>query len=76
MLRFSLAGLCLLKYSFVNHGGDYAAAVRMSEEYASQARKEMDMDEASLEGLQTLLLMHRAFFAAGKGPKSYMLLGW
>ncbi|MCJ1319990.1 hypothetical protein MMC15_005326 [Xylographa vitiligo] len=66
--------ICSLGVLFVNHGGDYAAAVRMSEEYASQARKEMDMDEASLEGLQTLLLMHRAFFAAGKGPKSYMLL--
>ncbi|MCJ1398286.1 hypothetical protein MMC11_001483 [Xylographa trunciseda] len=66
--------ICALGVLFVNHGGDYAAAVRLSEDYASQARKEMDVDEASLEGLQALLLMHRAFFAAGKGPKSYMLL--
>ncbi|MCJ1283640.1 hypothetical protein MMC26_002971 [Xylographa opegraphella] len=66
--------ICSLGVLFVNHGGEYAAAVRLSEEYASHARKEMDMDDASLEGLQTLLLLHRAFFAAGKGPKSYMLL--
>ena len=61
--------------SFMNHGGDYSTAVRLSEDYATEAREAMDVDEPSIEGLQTLLLVRIAFFAAGKGKKSYMLLG-
>ena len=34
----------------------------------------MDVDEPSITALQTTLLIHRAFNAAGKGRKAYMLL--
>ena len=46
----------------------------MSEEYANQARALIDVDEPTIESLQSLLLLHRAYFAAGKGRKSYMIL--
>lgn len=39
-----------------------------------KAREAVDVDEPSIEGLQTLLLLSMAFFAAGKGKKSYMML--
>lgn len=48
--------------------------MQLSEEYARQARMQMDVDEPSIEALQTILLIHRAFNAAGKGRKAYMLL--
>jgi hypothetical protein len=46
----------------------------LSEEYASQARKEIDTDAPSVDALQALLLLVTAFTAAGKGKKAYMLL--
>jgi hypothetical protein len=59
---------------FTNQNGDYASTVRLSEEYATQARAMVDVDEPSIEGLQALLLIHRALFAAGKGRRSFMVL--
>ena len=60
----------------MNQPNGYTAAVRVSEEYAGQARAQVDADEPSIEALQTLLLVHRAYFALGKGRKAYMIQGW
>ncbi|KAJ5714945.1 uncharacterized protein N7483_012126 [Penicillium malachiteum] len=39
---------------------------------ALQARRMVDVDNPTLEGLQTLLLLSQAFFAYGLGKKAYM----
>lgn len=39
-----------------------------------RARMALDSDEPSIENLQTSLLLSTAFFQAGRGKKSYMLL--
>ena len=56
------------------HLGGHNAAVRHSEECAIRARNLMDIDEPTIENVQVLLLLSNAFFQAGKGKKSYMLL--
>lgn len=72
---------CVLKLDSSNkcirytpHPSGYQAAVKLSEEYASRARAEIDTDEPSVDALQALLLLVIAFTAAGKGKKAYMLL--
>ncbi|SPO06620.1 related to nitrate assimilation regulatory protein nirA [Cephalotrichum gorgonifer] len=52
----------------------YRAAVRSSEEHASLSRRQLDIDEPSVDALQALLLLVLAFTAAGKGKKAYMLM--
>ncbi|KAI9734047.1 MAG: hypothetical protein M1818_006985 [Claussenomyces sp. TS43310] len=59
---------------YVTDSKDYHAAANLSEDYASRARAELEADEPSIEGIQTLLLLSLAFMAAGKGRKAYMLL--
>lgn len=54
------------------HPRGHHAAVRQGEEFALQARKEVDLDEPSVDALQTLLLLVLAFTAAGRGKKAYM----
>ncbi|KAL1304785.1 hypothetical protein AAFC00_003718 [Neodothiora populina] len=54
--------------------GGYNAAVRMSEDCAMRARATLDVDEPSIENIQVALLLCLAYFQAGKGKKSYMLL--
>lgn len=54
--------------------GGYNAAVRTSEECAMRARIALDVDEPSIENIQVALLLSLAYFQAGKGKKSYMLL--
>lgn len=56
------------------HLGGHNAAVRHSEECAVQARNLLDIDDPTIENVQVLLLLSNAFFQAGKGKKSYMLL--
>jgi hypothetical protein len=48
--------------------------VKLSEELAARARAQLDVDEPSVEALQTLLLLVTAFTASGRGKKAYMLL--
>ena len=62
-------------YRYTAHPNGYHAAVRLSEDYASRARAEVDVDEPSIDTLQSLLLLGVAFTAAGKGKKAYMMLG-
>ena len=55
--------------------GGYTGAVRASQDYATQSRAEIDVDEPSIDHLQALLLLAMANFQSGKGKKAYMLLG-
>lgn len=48
--------------------------MKLSEEYASRSRLEIDLDEPSVDALQACLLLVTAFTATGKGKKAYMLL--
>jgi hypothetical protein len=50
----------------------YNAAVRVGHDYYRQARMELDVDEPTIEALQTLLLLSQAAFQQGKGKKAYM----
>ncbi|KUI74288.1 putative transcriptional regulatory protein PB1A11.04c [Cytospora mali] len=59
---------------YTPHPSGYQSAVKLSEEYASRARLEIDLDEPSIDALQACLLLVTAFTAAGKGKKAYMLL--
>ncbi|KAL1867252.1 hypothetical protein VTK73DRAFT_4265 [Phialemonium thermophilum] len=59
---------------YTPHPGGYRDAVKLSEEWTSRARNEVDTDEPSVDALQALLLLVTAFTAAGKGRKAYMLL--
>lgn len=60
---------------YTAHPNGYNAAVRLSEDYALRARTELDIDEPHIDTLQSLLLLAVAFTAAGKGKKTYMMLG-
>lgn len=64
--------LILLRYA--PHFGGYNAAVRIGSEYARRARLELEIDEPSIEALQTLMLLSQASFQLGKGKKTFMLL--
>ncbi|ORY09353.1 fungal-specific transcription factor domain-domain-containing protein [Clohesyomyces aquaticus] len=59
---------------YAPHFGGYNAAVRVGQEYARRSRMEVDIDEPSIEALQTLLLLSQASYQAGKGKKTFMLL--
>jgi len=54
--------------------GGHNGAVYSSQEYLSQCRAEIDVDEPSIDHLQALLLLTMASFQNGKGKRSYMLL--
>ncbi|KAI0813320.1 fungal-specific transcription factor domain-containing protein [Xylaria sp. FL0064] len=59
---------------YTPHPTGYQSAVRLSEDFASTSRKEIDIDEPTIDTLQALLLLVIAYVAAGKGKKAYMLL--
>ncbi|KAK0739923.1 fungal-specific transcription factor domain-containing protein [Apiosordaria backusii] len=59
---------------YTPHPNGYQSAVKLSEEYATRSRLEIDTDEPSVDALQALVLLVTAFTAAGKGKKAYMLL--
>lgn len=59
---------------YTPHPNGYQSAVKLSEDYASRSRSEIDTDEPSIDGLQALMLLVIAFTAAGRGKKAYMLL--
>jgi hypothetical protein len=54
--------------------GGYSVAVQAGHEYARRARMELDIDEPSIEALQTLILLSQAMFQAGRGKKAYIYL--
>jgi hypothetical protein len=59
---------------YAPHFGGYNAAVRIGLEYSRRARLELDIDEPSIEALQTLMLLSQVSFQLGKGKKTFMLL--
>ncbi|EOA92342.1 uncharacterized protein SETTUDRAFT_134587 [Exserohilum turcica Et28A] len=59
---------------YAPHFGGYGSAVRIGQEYARRARLELDVDEPSIDALQTLMLLSQASFQLGKGKKAFMLL--
>jgi hypothetical protein len=59
---------------YAPHFGGYDAAVRIGLEYSRRSRLELDIDEPSIEALQTLMLLSQASFQLGKGKKTFMLL--
>ncbi|KAH7085155.1 fungal-specific transcription factor domain-containing protein [Paraphoma chrysanthemicola] len=59
---------------YAPHFGGYASAIQIGQEYARRARLELDIDEPSIEGLQTLMLLAQASFQLGKGKRTFMLL--
>lgn len=48
--------------------------MRIGDEYARRSRLELDIDDPSIETLQTLMLLSQASFQLGKGKKTFMLL--
>lgn len=64
----------LTLHRYTPHPGGYQSAVSLSEDYAARSRREIDVDEPSLDGLQAALLLVIAFVGSGKGKKAYMLL--
>ena len=73
--RFLINAIHAVSIRYVPHlCGGYSGAVRSSQQYATQSRSEIDVDEPSIDHLQALLLLAMANFQAGKGKKSYMLL--
>lgn len=48
--------------------------MRLSDYYSALARTEINLDEPTIDGMQTCLLLTLAFIATGKGKKAYMLL--
>lgn len=46
--------------------------MRIGLDAALQARRMIDVDNPTIEGLQSLLLLSQAFFAYGLGKKAYM----
>jgi hypothetical protein len=64
----------LIEYRYTPHPTGYQSAVRLSEDFASTSRREIDTDEPAIDTLQALLLLVIAYIAAGKGKKAYMLL--
>ena len=60
--------------SYAPSSFDQGTTKTITEQYALQARALVDIDEPSIESLQTLLLLSMAFYAVGKGNKAYMTL--
>ncbi|PKX93163.1 transcription factor domain-containing protein [Aspergillus novofumigatus IBT 16806] len=47
-------------------------SLRMALDYALQARRMVDVDQPTMDGLQALLLLSQTYFAHGLGKKAYM----
>lgn len=62
------------KRRYTPHPGGYQSAVSLSEDYAARSRREIDVDEPSLDSLQAALLLVIAFVGSGRGKKAYMML--
>ena len=73
--RYLVNAIHAVSIRYVPHlcGGN-AGAARSSQDYAVQARADIDVDEPNIDHLQALLLLAMATFQSGKGKKSYMLL--
>ncbi|KIW05363.1 uncharacterized protein PV09_03879 [Verruconis gallopava] len=70
--------LCLAIFAATaRYAANYAAydqTEQNAKDYARLARSKLDIDEPSIEGLQTLMLLSLAMFQEGQGKKTYMYL--
>lgn len=57
---------------YTSAAGTPEQSARASLQYALQARRTVDIDNPSIEGLQALLILSQTFFAHGMGKKAYM----
>ena len=62
------------RFSYARTVPSQQSAKAITEQYAAQSRSLVDVDEPSIESLQTLLLLSMAFYAVGKGKKAYTTL--
>lgn len=62
--------LTLVRYT--TSPGQLEQSLRTGLDAALQARRMIDVDNPTVEGLQTLLLLSQAFYAHGLGKKAYM----
>lgn len=73
--RFVVKAIHAVSIRYASHlCGGHAGAVYSSQEYLAQARADIDVDEPSIDHVQTLLLLAMASFQNGKGKRSYMLM--
>lgn len=54
--------------------GSFPQLSSSARDFAQHARAELDIDDPSIDGLQTLLLLSQAMFQEGSGKKTYMYL--
>ncbi|KAJ5570438.1 uncharacterized protein N7459_009868 [Penicillium hispanicum] len=57
---------------YIHTTGQSEQSLRLGLDAALQARRMVDVDSPTIEGLQTLLLLSQAFFAYGLGKKAFM----
>ncbi|KAH8820783.1 fungal-specific transcription factor domain-containing protein [Xylogone sp. PMI_703] len=74
MPNFLLFAIYAVSARYTPHPKGYHAAVRLSEDYATRARSELDIDDPTIDALEALLLLAISSTASGKGKKAYMLL--
>ncbi|PHH87403.1 hypothetical protein CDD83_8922 [Cordyceps sp. RAO-2017] len=71
---FLCFAVCAVAARYAPHPGGQHAAAKLGDDFAVSARRGVDVDEPSIDGLQALLLLVLAFIASGKGKKAYMLM--
>ncbi|KAJ5304719.1 uncharacterized protein N7443_004379 [Penicillium atrosanguineum] len=65
--------ICAMTVRYTYSVGQPDHSLRMGLDAALQARQMVDVDNPTVEGLQTLLLLSQAYFAYGLGKKAYMV---
>ncbi|KAK2753912.1 hypothetical protein FQN54_007271 [Arachnomyces sp. PD_36] len=63
-----------LTWRYAALSGNPDVSSQLGYEYGIKARRAVDIDDPTIDGLQTLLLLSLAFFANGQGKKAYMTL--
>ncbi|KAL5629721.1 hypothetical protein BROUX41_001327 [Berkeleyomyces rouxiae] len=71
---YLLNAICAVAWRHTHHSDGPQASAHLSNHYAFKARSQIDIDEPSIERLQTLLLLVMAFTASGKGKKAYSMM--
>lgn len=72
LLSYQTVNLLTFLHRYVHAVGQPEHSLRMGLDAALQARRMIDVDNPTVEGLQSLLLLSQAFFAYGLGKKAYM----
>ncbi|CAG8918458.1 unnamed protein product [Penicillium salamii] len=70
--NFLAMAILAIASRYTTSPGQVEQSYRSGLDAALQARRLIDVDNPTIEGLQTLLLLSQAFFAYGLGKKAYM----